>query len=73
MNNQDCINGCQHSIAEIDERLRELAPQYNRQIHREVIRREVDELLDQRNLVTRMMSELIMDEYVELMDGQSTT
>lgn len=67
MNNQDCMNGVQHSIAEVDERLRELSPHINREYHREIISNEVDELLDKRNLLVDMLGELSLDHYEEMM------
>lgn len=67
MNSRDCMNGVEHSIAEVDERLRELAPQYSRNMYREVVRNEVDALLDQRNLLVSMLGELTIDHYEEMM------
>lgn len=67
MNSRDCMNGVKHSLLEVDERLRELAPQYLRGMHREVVRNEVDTLLDQRNLLVEMLGELTIDYYEEMM------
>lgn len=39
------------TIEQIDAQLRELAPEVDRFLYREVITRQVDQLLDQRNLI----------------------
>jgi len=60
MNNQDCMNGLEHSLLEIDQGLAEQIPHMNRKMHREVITQAIDELLDRRILVTEMMAELVI-------------
>lgn len=62
MNNQDAMNGLDHSLLEIDMALAELSPQMRRKMHREVVMGQIDDLLDQRNLVTQMAGELALQQ-----------
>lgn len=68
MNDRDVMNGLQHSISGIDQEIIRATPATRRHMYRGEAWAVIDELLDRRNELTSMMSELIMDEYTELME-----
>lgn len=67
MNERDCMNGVEHSIAEIDQALIEATPATKRKMYRGEAWAAIDELLDQRNLLTQMLGELTIDHYERMM------
>lgn len=69
MNSKDCMNGVEHSIAEIDQALIEAIPATRRNMYRGEAWKAIDELLDQRNLLVEMLGELTIDHYEEMMQG----
>lgn len=70
MDSRDCLNGLEKSLFEIDQEIIRATPHPNRKLYRKEAWEEVDQLLDQRNLITRMMSELALDQYVEMMEHE---
>jgi hypothetical protein len=69
MNEQDAVNGLQHSLIEIDMQLARYSPQMRRHMFMDVVMGEVNELLDQRNVITGMIGELALDDYKDLMEN----
>lgn len=67
MNTRDCMNGVEHSIAEVDDELRRLSPLMKRKMYRGEVLNQIDELLDQRNLLVEMLGELTIEHYEEMM------
>lgn len=62
MNNQDIINGLQHSISEIDYEIRMATPATRRNMYRGEAWAVIDGLLDRRNELSRMIGEMAMEE-----------
>ena len=52
----DTADGFAQSIQEVDDALREQIPKMNRKTHREEVRQEIDNLLDQRNEIIAIAS-----------------
>lgn len=67
MNSRDCMNGVEHSIAEIEQAIIEATPATKRKMYRGEAWAAIDELLDQRNLLVSMLGELTIDHYEEMM------
>lgn len=67
MNERDCMNGVEHSIAEVDDEIRTLIPMTKRKMNRGEVWGQIDNLLDHRNLLVEMLGELTIDHYERLM------
>jgi hypothetical protein len=64
---EESIDGIQYAVHEIDQELTSLIPRMRTNYYRGEVLRQIDELLDQRNDLTSILGELMIDEYERLM------
>lgn len=64
---EESVDGITYAIQEIDDELRSHIPELKRRACTPRVMAEVNELLDTRNELKRILGELAFDEYEELM------